>query len=271
MRHEGNHIPPKFANRLLELFCSEDLVGPIQGDLQEFYVMNRSQGMSKFKADFYFFIGVLSVFRPFAIKKTRLFKLNFWTMLRHTLLMSFRSIKRYKHSFFINLIGLSSGLTCAILIYLWVSHEISYDKFHEYEDRLFQVMMHYPSPEGLETIEYTPGPLSKALTEEFPEVEYAVSVVPFNGNDQGILSAGDQKFKGKEQYVGNDYFKIFSYRLIEGDKDHVLDEPDAVAVSEELAIKLFGDSKNVIGKEVKWQNQFTKQGAGKSFFYNRCF
>ena len=56
---------------------------------------------------------------------------NHSVMFRHNLLLSYRNFKRYKSSFFINLIGLSVGLASALLIFLWVNDELNVDKFHE--------------------------------------------------------------------------------------------------------------------------------------------
>ena len=113
-------------------------------------------------------------------------------MIRKNFLLFIRNIQRDKTSFTINLIGLSTGLACALLIYLWVNHELDVDKFHEKDNRLYQVMLNTNSPDGIMTSESTPGPLAKSLVEEIPEIEYAVSVVPVCWkNKVGVLSVGD--------------------------------------------------------------------------------
>ncbi|HEY9049888.1 MAG TPA: hypothetical protein VIN08_28510, partial [Ohtaekwangia sp.] len=63
-------------------------------------------------------------------------------MLKHNLLLIYRNFKRFKSTFFINLIGLSTGLACVLLIYLWVNDEVSVDKFNEKDDRLYRAMEH---------------------------------------------------------------------------------------------------------------------------------
>ena len=107
-------------------------------------------------------------------------------MIRHNILIAYPNSLRYKSSFFINLVGLSSGLACTLLIYLWVMDELSIDKFHEKDSHLFQVFQTLGAGADHETIEYTPGILAKTLAEEMPEVESAVAVRP--GFNQGILS-----------------------------------------------------------------------------------
>ncbi len=187
-------------------------------------------------------------------------------MLKHNLLIIFRKFKRNKSSFFINLIGLSTGLACALLIYLWVNDELNVDKFHEKDSQLFQVMKNTKNAEGrILTFEWTPGPLANALAEEMPEVEYAVPV-QFS-TKEGILSVGDKHIKAKEQYVGKDHFNIFSYHLIQGYKNKVLTDKYAVVISEELAKKIFHTTENIIGKTVEWE----KDKFSGTFFVSGIF
>ncbi|MFO7658594.1 MAG: FtsX-like permease family protein [Bacteroidales bacterium] len=170
--------------------------------------------------------------------------------------MFIRNIKRDKTSFLINLVGLSTGLACALLIYLWVHDERSIDKFHEKDDRLFQVMLNMPGPNGINTFEYTPGLLAQALAEEIPEVEYAASVLPsgFFGSE-GILSFENASLKANEQYVSKDYFNIFSYHLLQGDIHQVLKDNNSVIISDEIARKLFNTTENVVGKTIEWKRE----------------
>ena len=173
-------------------------------------------------------------------------------MLRHNLLLTLRSFKKYKNSFFINLIGLSSGLACTMLIYLWVNDELNVDKFHEKDSRLYQVMEHQQYAEEIMTTRSTPGILSEALVETFPEFEYAATTAWINSN---TLSVNDLNIKAKGFHVGKDYFNIFSYPLIQGDPSQVLADKNAMVISEELAYRLFNTTENVIGRRVEYQHE----------------
>ncbi len=175
-------------------------------------------------------------------------------MFQHNLLLLSRSFKRFKSIFFINLIGLSSGLACAFLIYLWVKDELNVDKFHEKDSQLFQVMTKTESDEEIKISDSTPIPLAEALAEEMSEVEYAVTVRSWK-NKQGIISVDDKYVKASEQYVGKDFFNIFSYNLIQGERDHVLRDKNSVLISSELAKKLFNTTGNVIGKGIEWSQE----------------
>lgn len=176
-------------------------------------------------------------------------------MLKHHLLLAFRNFKQNKSSFFINLIGLSSGLACAIFIYLWVNDELHVDKFHEKDARLYQVRANYQFTESVKTNFETDGPLAKALADEMPEVEYAVAATPVYWFEKFTLSANDNNQKATGKYAEKDFFNIFSYDLIQGDKDHVLSDKNSIVISRELAMKLFHTTKNVIGREIEFQHK----------------
>jgi len=169
--------------------------------------------------------------------------------------MIYRNFKRNKSSLFINLIGLSTGLACALLIYLWVNDELNVDKFHEKDSQLFQVMQNVKMTKDIITWEATPGPLAEALAEEMPEVESAVSVYEIHLQGKPNLSFKDKKIKANCLFVSKDFFNIFSYNLIEGNANQVLADKNSIVISEELAIKLFNTTKNVIGKMVDFQNE----------------
>jgi hypothetical protein len=113
-------------------------------------------------------------------------------MFRHNLLLIYRNFKRFKSAFFINLVGLSTGLASALLIYLWVMDEVRMDDFHEHSDRLYQVMEHRVKADGIWTAQTTPGPLAEALVADMPEIEY---VVPCSWDGSATLSVGDHNVR----------------------------------------------------------------------------
>lgn len=176
-------------------------------------------------------------------------------MLKHNLLIVFRDFKRNKSSFFINLIGLSTGLACALLIYLWVNDELQVDKFHEKDSHLFQVMQNVDMTKEIVTWDVTPGPLAEALVDEMSEVECAASVFEVHAQGKPNLSFKDKKIKANCLFVSKDFFNIFSYDLIEGDANHTLTDKNSIVISEEVAMNLFNSTTNVIGKTIDYQNE----------------
>lgn len=175
-------------------------------------------------------------------------------MIEHNLLLILRNFKRFRSTFFINLIGLSTGLACALLIYLWVNDEMQMDKFHEKDSRLFMVMANHKNVDKIVTIPITPGLLAPALSQEIPGIDYAVSTTGWI--DKFILSHDDSHVKAHGQFASKDFFNAFSYKLLQGDK--VLEDRNSIVISEGLAKKLFNTTENVVGKTIDWEIQGAK-------------
>jgi hypothetical protein len=111
---------------------------------------------------------------------------------------------------------------------------------------------------SFQTIEATPGILPDALATEIPDIEYAASVVPAAWfQKKGIISTDNSAIKAGAQFISKDYFHLFSLSFIAGDPKKVLLNKNSIAISENLATRLFRTTNNVIGKMVEWkQGQF---------------
>jgi len=176
-------------------------------------------------------------------------------MLKHNITVSFRNFARHKTTFAINVIGLSSGLMCILLIGLWVERERSVDQFHKQGSRLYQVMNNLQFQNTL-TLDITPVPLAAALVREFPEVERAVATNNFFSWEtrDGILSAGAVSIQATGWHAGPDFFKVFSFRLLQGDENRVLTDKNSIVISEHVARTLFSNSSDAIGKSIQWKH-----------------
>ncbi len=253
MNPDSDHLPPRLATRFLRWYCHPDLLDEVEGDLLELF-RRRVETKGSKKAKAYYWLNVLMFLHPDYIRKRRYRPTNYTTMLRHNLLLTYRSFKRYKSSFFINLVGLSSGLACALLIYLWVNDELSVDKFHEKNSQLYQAMLLRPTAEGTSTERATPIILAETLADELPEVEYAVATTTGMEVPSFTLSIEDKNVKATGLYAAQDFFKMFSYDLIYGDASQVLSDKKSMAISEGLAMKLFNTTENIVGKSVILQH-----------------
>jgi putative ABC transport system permease protein len=183
-------------------------------------------------------------------------------MIYHNLLVIFRNFKRNRSTFFINLPGLSTGLACVLLIYLWISDEWSMDKFHTNDAQLYQVMANHMESDRIRTIQETPDLLAETLAADMPEVEMYTSYLPAEMIPMKfILSAQtDQKIKSAGQFADKDFFSVFSYPLLQGNAAQVLQVTNSIVLSERMAKALFQSTENVIGKTVDWQlAEFNRQ------------
>ena len=185
-------------------------------------------------------------------------------MFKNNLKIAWRNLIKDRQFTLLNLLGLSTGLACTLLIYLWIHDEYQFDKFHENDVRLYQLLEHRKSAGQITIADESSGMLGETLAANMPEVEYAAAEVPSNWFQKFTLSTGEKNLKAAGQYVGKDYFNIFSFKLIDGKKDKVLADKTNIVISDELAMKLFGTTVNLIGKKIQFQH-------GSFFFVSGVF
>ncbi|HYJ62925.1 MAG TPA: ABC transporter permease, partial [Parafilimonas sp.] len=174
-------------------------------------------------------------------------------MFKNHLKIAWRNLIKDKQFTFLNLLGLSVGLACTLMIYLWVNDEMSVDKFFAQDDQIYQLMEHRKA-EGMTGIsDESSGMLGEVLAERMPQIEYAAAVAPPEWFQKFTLTNGDKNIKASGQYAGRDYFNIFSFKLLDGKKNKVLADKNSIVISDELAKKLFGTTQNLIGKAIRFQ------------------
>ncbi len=168
-------------------------------------------------------------------------------MLKYFLKTATRALTKDKRSTILNLVGLSTGLASAILIFMWVSDELQTNKFFKNDSRLFEVMENRVQASGIWTAPSSSGLMAGAMARDFPEIEYSTNTVPAQRTP--IKGNKDLSLRAEGEYAGQDFFHVFSYELIRGNAGKVLADKNSIVLSEELAMKIFG-STDVIGKAV---------------------
>jgi putative ABC transport system permease protein len=155
---------------------------------------------------------------------------------------------------FINVFGLAIGLTCCLLISLYIYHEFSYDTQHQNGRRLYQVGSASTINGDMRRSASTPAPMAKALQQEYPEIESTTRLMPAFEDDKTLL----QYRRGKDllsfyetgaYFADSTFFRLFTYRFREGDPRTALQEPNSVVLSEEIARKIFG-SETALNKTI---------------------
>jgi putative ABC transport system permease protein len=179
-------------------------------------------------------------------------------MLKNYFKIAWRNLIKDRQFTILNLVGLSTGLACALLIFLWISDELNKDKYNNNDQQLYQVMQNIKHDGIIETTENTGGLLANALKTELPKVEYAATVVPPSWfSSKGIISFNDKRLKVGAQFISKDYFNIFNCNFLEGDKSKITSDKHSIAISDELALKLFHTTHNLVGKTIDWnQDEF---------------
>nr|WP_295870769.1 ABC transporter permease [uncultured Chitinophaga sp.] len=177
------------------------------------------------------------------------------------LLVAWRNLLKHRLFTSLNLIGLSTGLACTLLICLWTMDEWRMDRFHENGDRLYTVMETKPHAKGLLTTTESPAQLGTVLKQEMPEVEAAVVSTPQGWFPGFTVTAAGRHLKSQGLFAGSDFFRIFSYPLLAGDKRQVLADNSGVVISESMALRLFGSVNDVVGRQLDWQVDVFKKPA----------
>lgn len=182
-----------------------------------------------------------------------------YNMFKHNLLILYRSFKREQSTFLINLIGFTAGLVCTLLIYLWLRDELSIDTFNDKDDRLFQVMEHQTYSDKIMTTTSTPGLLAETLKEEFTEVELAATYTWVN---ERTLSSNEKVIMASGLEVGTDFFSMFSFPVLHGNRMSLLSDKQSIVISDELALKMFDATDEAIGKLITINREETFMVSG---------
>ena len=170
-------------------------------------------------------------------------------MLRNYLTITFRNLWKNKTASFINVFGLTIGLTSCLLIGIYIQHELNYDKFEAKADRITRVIMEYKFDGGdeMKKGDFTSVRVAKVFKQTFPEVEDAVRMT----DASEVIRYGNKLIDEKRlMFADPSFFNIFTYKLLQGDAKTVLDAPYKVVVTQKTAKKYFG-SDNPIGKVFK--------------------
>ena len=175
-------------------------------------------------------------------------------MFKNNLKIAWRSFIKNRQFTLLNLVGLSTGLACALLIYLWVHDELQVDRFHQKDSQLYQVLSNMENSNEVQTIPETNVLLARTLKTEMPEVEYASAALKSSFFGNITLSAKENNIKAVGQFVEPDFLRMFSYPLLHGNLNQVLTNKSAIVISKTLANKLFHTTENLIGKTILWQH-----------------
>lgn len=232
--------PPKWADRFLEWYCADALLDEIQGDLHEAYRW-RVEKHGLRTARRLFIKEVLQFFRPSSFRPD-LFTFNtthMFTRLNNYLKLALRNFTRHALYTFINGFGLVLGLSCSLLILLWVHFEQGVDRFHPEGDRIFRAYWNGISEQGEFT--FTQGASPYALYHLFQEYEGVENTAYFDDGLERVLSKGDELYMEKGAWGSPSLFEMFDFPLLAGSASNARQQLESIFISEDVARKLFGE------------------------------
>ncbi|RFS15293.1 ABC transporter permease [Emticicia sp. C21] len=249
--------PPRWVDRLLEWFVAPHLLEYIQGDLYEHFQKRVVQiGLKRARREYIW--SALHCLTPFFFRRRKTNSYynqnsnpSFKDMLSNYLTIAFRNLLRHKGFTAINILGLAVGMASCLLIVLFVTHELSYDRYHAHSDRMYRMTLHGRMDEKKIKLAYTSEPAGEALLRDFPGIEAMTRI----RNDGGLLvKNGKDVFKEeKVAFAEPNFFSFFSIRMVKGNPAKALIDPKTVVLTETTARKYFGMA-DPIGKTLTMGN-----------------
>ena len=229
--------PPKYAEKFLRWFIKPTLEEEVLGDLEEkFY--NKLKSKPPFKAKINFWYQTINYLRPFAIKNNIITDLNPFFMFNSYFKIAWRGMFKQKLYSLINVSGMTIGMTCFILISLYINYELSYDHHHEKANRIYRVAQEQEGNtfRGTNKFACSSVPVPLSMKAEIPEVESATTMAYafslFWKDGQPIYKRGNA--------VDSSFFDVFSFPVIEGDVSAAIKDRDAIILTESMAKQFFG-------------------------------
>ncbi|HEY9487791.1 MAG TPA: ABC transporter permease, partial [Chryseosolibacter sp.] len=241
--------PPKSAERILLWFLRSDLAEEVQGDLEEkFYATARKRSLFKAKLNYWY--QVLNYMRPFAIRKAKSIPVNHCDMFQNYFKIGVRNLLKSKFFSLINISGMAISMAIFFIIALYIYDELKFDKHVEDSHLKFRVFNEHFNDDGsIRRGAMVPPMIAPTLAAEYPQVEYYSRFLNFN--ERPLFEVGEQKFtEDKGGAADPGIFDMFSLRLLEGNRNTALTEPNTVAINHSLKKKYFGD-RSALGESIE--------------------
>lgn len=243
--------PPRFILRFLKWFCKPEYHADIEGDLLELYD-RRVDAVGKAQANLRLFKDVLLLFRPGIVRSANVHQpITNHGMIKNYFIMGWRNLWKSKLYSTLNVLGLTFGMVCFLLIGLYVYDELNFDTQHSQADRIYRVITHEKTPDNdAMTVAAAGYMLAEESRHTLPEVE----------NTTRMQRAGRANLVDPENPVNvqetvtlaDEYFlQVFDFPLIEGDRRTALKEPNSIVITEDLAMRIFGRT-DVINKNLQF-------------------
>lgn len=241
MRKSNHHLPPRWADRLFELYCAPHLLEDLQGDLYErFYHNVETRGIRSAKARF--ILDTILFIRPYVLKrKSSTETLPYFMMLSHYFKTGFRNVGRDKRYLIVNALGLALGIGCSLLLTGYIFSELSFDRAHAFAERTYRISCSTLIDTQQTQFAPIPPAFGPALKSAIPEIERTARLMTWSGDGGFCAIAYEDKLFNEDHLMVADstVFDVMDYKLLVGNQ-HALEQPNRIVLSHTLAVKLFG-------------------------------
>ncbi len=170
-------------------------------------------------------------------------------MIKNLLLIAIRNFKKDKWFSLLNILGLTIGITFSLFLIFYINDELNYDRYNEKADQIYRIVSYIHEKDKNTNWTITQAPLAATLKKDFPEVEESGR---FMSRERTLFKNGNNNFyETKVYYADSTVFNIFTYKFIEGNAAHALNEPNSIVISRSLAKKYFGNNISAVGKTLR--------------------
>ncbi|MFO7445784.1 MAG: ABC transporter permease [Ignavibacteriaceae bacterium] len=176
-------------------------------------------------------------------------------MLKNYLKIAVRNLLRYKVYSYINIFGLAIGIACCLLILLFIHDELSYDSFHEKADRIYRINTYLKFGDTELNIPVVSDMMGQLLKQDYPQVEEYTRIF-IQGGDKRVKNSNhpgknDYNLEHNVAFVDSTFFKVFTFPVVAGQTNKILNEPNTVVITESIAKKYFGIPQSGIGRTIE--------------------
>jgi putative ABC transport system permease protein len=249
--NDTGHNPPQFLLNFFRWYCDPEMHDYIEGDLLEVY-RRRVKVRGRRIAGVRFAMDVLLLMRPGIIRSSGNQNINSYGMVRSYFKTGWRNLWRSKLYSSINIIGLTFGIVCFLLIGLYVFDELTYDRQHENAERIYRVVEHRSIKGEATTVAAAGFKLAEESPRSIPEVESATRLMR-TGRANLVDPENPVPFQETVTIADEHFLEILNFPFIEGDRRTALKEPNSIIVDEDLAMRIF-NSTNVMGRTLQFSH-----------------
>ncbi len=240
----GNHKkPPKTAERILKRLLPDKGWDTPLGDFEEDYnEVYKNSG--RFQAALWYFMQILKI----SPDKIRNEIQRTFMLIQNYIKIAIRNLLRNKFHSFINVAGMAIGLSCSILIFLFITNEIKFDHQHTKKDRIYRLIHHEKYGNIDNRYAITLEPVGAQLKSEIPEIE---DIVRLNMFGRISVKYGESFIHTGNYFFADDsFFDVFDFNFYKGSKESVFDDLRSVVLTRKGAVKYFG-SDDIVGETLQ--------------------
>ncbi len=176
-------------------------------------------------------------------------------MFRNYLTTAFRNFRKNRTYLFVNIIGLSIGISCCLVVYSILKHELTFDSWHSDSERLFRVVEHQMTDSGMDFDGVLPNPMPYAISQELASIQAIPMLGPIGANVEFELNGQYRTFE--EDYIlyaDKQFLTLLDFPILRGATAEALNEPNKVFITKQLAKKFFGDQEP-LGRTINIQEK----------------